>query len=257
MIYEYLVQAQNWSRYVYVLNNPLRHTDPTGMRSPGKFERAALKKLEGLAKNAEAEGNDDLAKGLLAAKAAIENIISSLDNGKEDVGVNVAVNAILYTNGNSFADSQSVKVTKDGTSFTIGAGQNKCNIFVANAYGVGAGLGFIKNGATGRGYPLIGGKPPAANFLGDAKDRQHLTNLGIVTDGLKVGDIVAWRTEGGEGSGHSTIHIGGNVLVYSGGPAHHGLPSGTPQAKTFSEVDRSMNRTNHESFVVRRYNGKP
>jgi cell wall-associated NlpC family hydrolase len=99
-------------------------------------------------------------------------------------------------------------------------------------------LGFIKNGSKGRGYPLVGGKAPVANWLGDAKDTQHLTNLGIITDGkLKPGDIVAWRANGGSDPGHSTIYIGGNVLVYAGGSGVNGWPNGTPQAQTLTNVN--------------------
>lgn len=94
---------------------------------------------------------------------------------------------------------------------------------------------------------------PVANWLGDSRDRQHPTNLGVVTDGsLRPGDIVAWRTQGGTGQGHSTIHIGGNLLVYAGGGV-----DGSPVAKTLNYVNNNMMGSSHEPAVVRRYNGKP
>ena len=98
---------------------------------------------------------------------------------------------------------------------------------------------------------MVGGKAPVANWLGDSGDRQHLRNQAIVTDGTRrPGDIVAWRTQGGIGQGHSSVHIGGNVLVYAGGP-----PDGSPQARTLNYVNNRMG--GHEAYVVRRYNGKP
>lgn len=75
-------------------------------------------------------------------------------------------------------------------------------------------------------------------WLGDASDRQHLTNLGIVTDGsLRTGDIVACRANGGSDPGHGSIYIGGNVLVNAGGPSVHGWPTGAPQAQTLDYVN--------------------
>jgi hypothetical protein len=62
---------------------------------------------------------------------------------------------------------------------------------------------------------------------------------------------VAFRSNGGEGLGHSTIHIGGNVLVYAG------AGDGSPIAKTLGTVSSIMTGGGHEPYVVRRYNGKP
>jgi RHS repeat-associated protein len=255
MLYEYIGQPQNWSRYSYGLNNPLNHTDPTGMRPPNKYEQAALDRLDQMASQ---EGDTDLGNGLRAARATIASIIDGLGKGKSDVGVNVAVNAILNIGNSNFSEQGSVTIGSANGGITIAFGpgtSNKCNVFVAGAYADGAGLDFVKNGGSRRGYPLIGGLPPVADWLGDAKDRQHLTNLAIVTDGsLKPGDIVAWRANGGIGEGHSSIHIGGNVLVYAGGP-----PDGTPQARTLNFVNDNLTGFfgGHEPYVVRRYNGKP
>jgi RHS repeat-associated protein len=252
MLLEYISQPQNWSRYSYGLNNPLNHTDPTGMRPPNKFEQAALGRLNQLAEQAEKDGNTDLANGLREASRVISGIIEALGKGKFDVGVNVAVNAILNIGNSDYANSGTVSIRTRRGTVIVGEGQNKCNIFVASTHARGAGLGFRRNGGRGRGYPLVGERAPAANWLGDSRDRQHLTNLPIVTDGSFLpGDIAAWRTQGGEGQGHSSVHIGGNVLVYAGGP-----PDGTPQARTLDFVNERLSGS-HEPYVVRRYNGKP
>ena len=251
MLLEYLMQPQNWAKYSYALNNPLKHTDPTGMRPPTKNEQDALNRLDQLAGQ---EGDTDLGNGLRAARAEIAKAIDALGKGQQDVGINVAVNAILNIGNTNFSEQGSVTIGTANGGITIGFGpgtSNKCNVFVAGAYADGAGLDFVKNGGSRRGYPLVGGKPPAANWLGDSRDTQKLTNLGIVTDGsLRPGDIVAWRNDDAPRFGHSSIHIGGNVLVYAGGS-----PDGTPQARTLNFVDNRMG--GHQPYVVRRYNGKP
>jgi RHS repeat-associated protein len=258
ILLQYISQPQNWAKYSYGLNNPLIHTDPTGMRPLTKREQEALDKLEQLAAS---EQNKALAAALRAARAQIAGIINSLGKGQQNVGINVAVNAILNIGNPQFANSARV-VIRTQTGIVIIGPSNKCNVLVGYAHALGAGLGFIPNGQSGRGYPLVGGKLPVANWLGDARDRQHLTNLAIVTDGsLKPGDIVAWRYSDGSTDGHSAIYIGGNVLVYAGSNDTHGIP----KYQTLNYVDSWATGgflgtgwgALHDHYVVRRYNGKP
>jgi RHS repeat-associated protein len=258
MLIEYISQPQNWSRYSYGLNNPLNHTDPTGMRPANKNEQAALDRLDQLAAQ---EGDSDLGNGLRAARAEIANIIDGLGKGKSDIGVNIAVNAILNIGYEAYADSATVTIRDhNGVGVTIGP-SNKCNVLVASTFVQGAGLNWLRNG---RGYPLTNGTAPAANWLGDAGNRQHLSNLAIVHGSLRPGDIVAWRYSGGTSDGHSSIHIGGGVVVYAGGPSVNGWAAGTPQAQTLNYVNSRLTSFpwtlfsgSHEAPVVRRYNGKP
>jgi hypothetical protein len=260
MLYEYLVQPQNWDRYTYALNNPLKHTDPTGMRAPTKYEQDALDTLDQLAIEAEAAGKKELAAALRAARKAIADIIASLARGKADVGVNIAVSAILNIGGNNYNNDSSITIKAKGYSVTLYKG-NKCNVFVCDTHARGAGLGLIANGTAGkRGFPLVYNKelkqwlPPVANWLGD--ENYKLTNLAIVKDGtMKPGDIVAWKNKNPEEAGHSSIHIGGNVLVYAGADRTGGVPI----AETMKYVDSVMHGwfSDHNAPVVRRYNGKP
>ena len=106
--------------------------------------------------------------------------------------MDIAVNAILNIGNSEYANSSTVAIKTGRGTLVIGS-SNKGNVLVGSAIGRGAGLGFIPNGqANSRGYPLVGGQLPAANWLGDAQNKQHLTNLGIVTDGsVRPGDIVA------------------------------------------------------------------
>jgi hypothetical protein len=238
------------------LNNPLKHTDPSGMRPPTKWEQQALDKLDDLAEQAKKDGNTDLANGFIQAKNEISKIIDALKNNQSDFGVQVAAFAINNIGNAGFGDASSHKIDdQKGNIVSINTGQNKCNIFVAAAY-IYAGLRFTENGKGG--FPLMNGKIPVANWLGDSKDRMNLTNLPIITNGMRPGDIVAWRTEGGASAGHSSINIGGGVLVYAGGPN-----GGIPKANTFANADSNLRPssfgrvlvyTAHDSAVVRRFN---
>ncbi len=253
MLHVYLMQPQNWDRYAYSLNNPLKHTDPDGRRPPTKEENQAIQTLLALAEQATAQNNAELATGLFSAAVELSTAISGLGDGQHDKGIDIAVGAILNIGNSDYATSATVTIRdRNGTGITIGEG-NKCNVFVAGAH-VAAGINFKANGSRGRGYPLTSdNKPPAANWLGDRRDVQHLSNLPVQGDGsLRVGDIVAWRYNEAADSGHSSIYIGGNVVVYAGSSSNDGIP----KAATLNNVDSSMS-AHHESHVVRRYNGKP
>ncbi len=183
----------------------------------------------------------DLGKALTAAKA---EILSRIEAGyKNDVGLNIAIQAINHIGDTDYRDGTSLNATGGPYS------GNKCNLFV----------GITINTATSRaavlgktGYPLVGGKYPVANWLGDSRDMQKLRNIPVVTDGsLRMGDIVAYRNSNTSESGHSAIYVGGGIVVYAGGGV-----DGTPIAQTLTFLDSAM-LSGHEPRTVRRYTGKP
>jgi hypothetical protein len=92
----------------------------------------------------------------------------------------------------------------------------KCNIFVANAYAIGAAIGW-----DGR-----AGVPTNATFLGRLAGRRHPTGANDlanaahpvrnfpVTGAPSVGDIAAFGSIADYG--HSGIYLGGGLLIYAG-----------------------------------------
>ncbi|MBK8147632.1 MAG: RHS repeat-associated core domain-containing protein [Acidobacteria bacterium] len=183
----------------------------------------------------------DLGEALTAAKAEILNRIEAGHNN--DVGLNIAIQAINHIGDTDYRDETSLNATGGPYS------GNKCNLFVGITIN-NATSGAAVLGKTG--YPLVGGKYPAANWLGDSRDVQRLRNIPVVTDGsLRMGDIVAYRSNNPPESGHSAIYIGGGIVVYAGGGV-----DGTPIAQTLSFLDSAMSR-GHEPRTVRRYAGKP
>lgn len=100
---------------------------------------------------------------------------------------------------------------------TYGRGTNKCNLFVAEAYATGAGVGYVSNNRLG--VPLFGRNPfrphPAsANTLGDRN--VFVSHFAVFSDyPVPPGAIVAFGSE--VGSGHSTLWCGSGILIYAGG----------------------------------------
>jgi hypothetical protein len=99
-------------------------------------------------------------------------------------------NAIRNIGNTEYNNSATVTIKTSSGTVVVGP-SNKCNVLVVS-FTLAGGPRFYSKRTIRRGYPLVNGKLPAANWLGDAKDTQHLTNLRIVTDGgRKPGDIVA------------------------------------------------------------------
>jgi RHS repeat-associated protein len=249
ILLEYMAQAQNWNKYAYCLNNPLKLLDPQGMRPPNENEMAALAFLRVLAST-----RPEFKAEIMAAHDEIAGIIDKLGANQQSTGVNIAVWAILNVNNVQYGNDGTTYIS-DGRTTVAVSNDTKCNFFVAGAYVYGGGLKMAQNGKKGKFFPLINNLPPVANFLGDSQDRQHLSNISPNLNGSLVavpGDIVAWRTNGGEGSGHSSIYIGGGVVIYAGS----GDNGGRPKVATFTYLNNHMSG-GHETPVVRRYNGKP
>lgn len=237
-----------------------------GKRPPTEWEQKTLNKLDELAKANDGYFTEsDLTKGLKNAKTEISKIIGTLKPGQTNRGVDIAAFAILNVDNERFKNDVSVEVTdRAGKKVAIAGGSGdketfKCNIFIAAAHIEGGHLLFKNNGEKGAGFPLTNSVPPAANYLGDAQDRQKLSNLKIVADGsLKPGDIIAWRYTGGKSEGHSAIYIGGGAVVYSGSGDGYFTTGGAPKVMLLKDLDSNLRSSwigqpSHEPYVVRRY----
>jgi RHS repeat-associated protein len=116
----------------------------------------------------------------------------------------------------------------EGTGGTIGRGW-KCNVFVRDAYVVGAQVRY----PTRAWYK---NSPPRANELADPSKK--FRGLEVVSGGaLKVGDIVSFPNPGG--IGHTSIYIGNGMIVQAG--------------RDGVVVTQIRNRAGYENMVVRRY----
>jgi RHS repeat-associated protein len=261
---EYLIEPQNFSRYRYCLNNPLKHLDPSGMRELTKGENEALARLRSIAAQVDKDKNNldkDLGNALRAAADEIEAKIHALKDTKErgNIGVKVAISAIWQLSAaTAFPNDGEQKISGKGFTLIVG-GTNKCNALLALCHVEGAGVGFQGKGKTpsGGGYPLVDGKRLlSANELGTTRD--DLTNLTRIDESqIQPGDIVAWRNKKvnddpnpDKNAGHSAIYIGGGVVVYAG----QSKENGKPKAATLNYAQSTF--THHKTRVVRRYTGK-
>ncbi|MFY9570227.1 MAG: hypothetical protein WAV20_02340, partial [Blastocatellia bacterium] len=156
---------------------------------------------------------NQLAPAIIGAISDIVAAIKDVVEGDADPANLRAVGFAMDNLGNTrYGDSGTVS---NGMTTTIGSGENKCNIFVANSYAIGGGIGF----GGGLGFPVntsFRGRtyPPAANDLANASTT--ITNFDVVTGKPPkpaVGDIAAFP--GRVGHGHSSIYAGGGAAIYA------------------------------------------
>ncbi|HKS30538.1 MAG TPA: RHS repeat-associated core domain-containing protein [Pyrinomonadaceae bacterium] len=146
----YISQPQIWNKYSYSLNNPLTISDPDGRRPLTNEERNNIQKFiqSGIdyANNeiSDAKEREQFINEVRMAASVIENAIAAVpDNAKEDPK---NLRAVLYAIGKigepGWDTSGSKYINSNGYKVTLGTGTNKCNLFVAAAYALGANIGF-------------------------------------------------------------------------------------------------------------------
>jgi RHS repeat-associated protein len=210
----YLSNPQVWNKYAYVLNNPLKHTDPDGRRELTKDDEEKLKRLK------RAAGKDkNLLIAVTGAVAAIEKAIAAVPEGQKDpASLGAALWAIGQIGNTSFGKGGSVSFTSNSNTISVGSGDWKCNVFVAESFAVGGGIGL-----GGSGYPVNGRYMGLGSLWGSvnavsanelANPSADVANFGV-TSTAGVGDIAAFQAPAGY-IGHSTINLGGGALVYAG-----------------------------------------
>ena len=206
----YLSNPRVWNKYAYVLNNPLKHTDPDGRRELTQEYDERLKRLQ---QYAQQSGNRSVQAAARAAATEIKAAIAAVPEGQADpTNLSATFFAIDNLGNTNFGYNCSVN---NGVTVAVGPGDWKCNIFYASAYAQGAGVGF-----GGRGVPtnstfvggLFGRKcPPVANDL--ANPGLAIPNFAVVAR-PSVGDIAAFPHPGG--IGYSSIYVGGGAVIYAG-----------------------------------------
>jgi RHS repeat-associated protein len=209
----YISQPQIWNKYVYVLNNPLKYVDPDGRRELTADDWRRLNRLNDEYKKADAAGDTDLRDAVGKAINEIAVAIDAVPQGTADpANLKAVFFAIDKLGDTSYGLAGTVS---NGVTVTVSSGDWKCNIFCANSYAQGAGVGF-----GGKGVPtnstrlggLLGRRyPPVANDYADPSKK--IPNFDVVSS-PGLGDIVAYPHPGG--LGHSAIYAGGNTVIYAG-----------------------------------------
>jgi len=214
--YAFVLQPQSWNKYVYCLNNPLKFSDPDGRRELNDEDKRRLQKLWQLAESVK-NSDPDLYNAINEAIVQIAAAIDAVPEGQADPASLKAVFWSIDNIGNSNYGQQGTV----GNGYTVETkpGDWKCNIFVANAYAIGAGVGWEGSGVptnstlAGR---IFGRRwPTDANTLADTNAK--VQNF-IVQTSPEIGDVAGFPHPGG--LGHSAIFAGGTagrgLLIYAG-----------------------------------------
>ena len=122
-----------------------------------------------------------------------------------------ALRAVFWAIDNLGNTNYGVKGTvSDGTTETLGPGDNKCTLFVANAYAIGAQTGFGGGGVPTNTTFFGHTYPTSAN---DLATRGNAVPNFPVTTSPRVGNIAAFPAS--VGLGHAALYLGGNVVIYA------------------------------------------
>jgi RHS repeat-associated protein len=211
---QYISQPQIWNKYTYTINNPLKHTDPDGRRPLTKSDIDRLNKfLQAAKQQATEDNNSQLFDAAKQAASEIADVIYAVPDGQADPA---NLKAVFFAIDNLGNTNYGVNGTiNNGYTVEVGRGDNKCNIFVANAYAQGAGIGFDGDKGVPTNASIIGGLfgrywPSAANDLADTSNQ--LKNFPVTTSPV-VGSLAAFPAR--IGLGHSGIYTGGGTVIYA------------------------------------------
>src|SRR5262249_12821064 len=206
----YISQPQNWNKYAYTLNNPLKYSDPDGRRTANAddIRRLDILNCEYLA--ALQAGDNDRAAEFLQAMTDLRTAIKAApdDPAYDPATLKAAFWPIdrIGSTAYSFNASHSNGQTVDAASKT-----NKCNIFVAEAYAIGANAGFGGYPELGVptsfsfSHPLSEGNVPTANDL--ANKNVDISNFPVVGGAPRIGALAAFGNPDSSVSGHVGVVV--------------------------------------------------
>lgn len=196
--------------------------------------------------------NDALADSIKDSIHEISQAIAKVPEGKKDLA---NLNAVFFAIDNMGKENYGYYWTSsNGETETIGSCQWKCNLFVADSYAVGAGVGYdgedgVPSHSASLAGALVGNNyPPSANMWADQNtniDNFSVVEGGFLGGGTQLGDIIAYPSS--SGSGHSAIYIGGGAVIYASDvDVKTNTVVGTANALT--------PKVKVPSIVIRRYN---
>ncbi len=195
--------------YAYGLSDPLNRLDPDGQRAltPQDYQRIVAVRAAGTKIGYRERG--------IAAGEEIKAAIEAVPDGQADpANLRALFWGIDHLGDKDYGRDGTLS---KGTIHPERSGDNKCNIFVANAYAIGAGLGTGPNGmpssASGLGSFLGRENPPTANQWGDPD--ASIQNFDVVSN-PGLGDILSYPNNEPGHQGHTAMYLGGGLLIYAG-----------------------------------------
>ncbi|MCU1304992.1 MAG: repeat-associated core domain protein [Candidatus Sulfotelmatobacter sp.] len=206
--YARFVDPQSLNLYAYVGDRPTIMEDVDGhFRAETMQDRERLDKVDKYvsASSGSAEG--------AAVVSDLKFEILKVPEGQPDPShLSAAFSAIDELGSTEYAFSSALR--SNGYTGDYGPNTDKCNIFVAEAYAVGAHRGWDGTAGFPTNATALGNHyPPVANDLGSTRAIPGLAVVGAATD-QRIGDIVAFHSLHGEG--HSSIFVGGSSVIYAG-----------------------------------------
>jgi len=197
--------------YGFVGNNPVTGADPSGLRDLTKADYKTLWSLAayGLQDDGRGMAQKALAHAVNGAIRAIKKSIAGSPSVAADpAGLRAAMWAIDRIGDPDYGDGNLYPGNKPVPPLSKLA--DKCNIFVGDAYALGAGLGYGGAGVpihsrwfSSHGYPYV-----ANELYLPTENVPHFP----VDSSPQVGDIAAFGSI--PGIGHATINLGGGAVVY-------------------------------------------